>query len=91
MSLCPICKHPLHFSHFLRNIISTINVFILCVNSTKLSFVCICIKFDFSYFNTSFFLSSSLVARVHIINCGEVECSGFEPWSLHTTCNISTN
>jgi len=35
------------FSYFLRKIINAINVFILCLNITKLSFVYICIKFDF--------------------------------------------
>jgi hypothetical protein len=49
-SLCVICKPPLYFSHFLRKIVSAINVSVLCVNITKLSFVCMCIKFDFSYF-----------------------------------------
>jgi len=39
-------KPLLHFSHFLRKVVSTINVSILCVNITKLSFVCMCIKFD---------------------------------------------
>ena len=48
-----VCKSPLHFSHFLRKVVSVINVFVLCVNIIKLSFVLICIKFDFSYFKTS--------------------------------------
>jgi len=30
--------------------VNVINVSILCINITKLSFVCMCIKIDFSYF-----------------------------------------
>jgi hypothetical protein len=45
--------HPLYFSHFLRKVVSVINVAVLCINITKLSFVCMCIKFDYSYFKTS--------------------------------------
>ena len=40
----------MHFSHFLRKVVCAINVSILCVNITKLSFVCMRIKLDFSYF-----------------------------------------
>ena len=41
---------PLCFSsHFLRKVVSVINVSILCANIIKLSSVCICIKFDFLY------------------------------------------
>jgi len=29
-------------------------VSVLCVNITKLSFVCMCIKFDYSYFKTRY-------------------------------------
>ena len=36
--------------YFLRKIVNAINLFILYVNITKLCFVCICIKFHFSYF-----------------------------------------
>jgi len=43
----------LPFSHFLRNVVGVINVSILCVTITKLPFLCMCIKFDFSYFKTS--------------------------------------
>jgi len=25
------------------------------------------------------------------LNCGEVECPGFEPWPLHIICNIPIN
>jgi len=46
-------KYGLHFSHFLRKVVNVINISILCVNTTKLSFVCIWNKFDFSYFMTS--------------------------------------
>jgi len=46
----PIYKSLLYFSHFLRKIVSPINVFTLCVNITKLSCVCIRIKFDFFIF-----------------------------------------
>jgi len=49
-SYVPICKPPLLFSHFLRKIVNVINVSIFCVNITKLFFVYMCIKFDFSYF-----------------------------------------
>jgi len=48
--------NPFYFffsSHFLRKVVNTINVSILYVNMTKLSFVCMCIKFDFSYFKIS--------------------------------------
>ena len=45
----PICKPPLHFSHFLKKVVNVIDVSVLCVNIIKLSFVCMCIKFDFSY------------------------------------------
>jgi len=38
-SLIPIYKLFLSFSHFLRNVVNTINVSVLCVNITKLSFV----------------------------------------------------
>jgi len=48
-----VCKPLLLFSHFLRKVVSVINMSILCVNITKLSFVCMYIKFDFSYFKTS--------------------------------------
>jgi len=33
-------------------IVSVINVSVLCGNITKLSFVCMCVKFDFSYLKT---------------------------------------
>lgn len=49
----PIYNPPLLFSHFLIKVVSVVNVSILCVNITKLSFVCMCIKFDFSYFKIS--------------------------------------
>jgi len=48
----PVCKPPLLFSHFLRKVVTVINVSILCVNIIELYFVCMCIKFDFSYFKT---------------------------------------
>jgi hypothetical protein len=35
-----VCKHPFHFSHFLRKVVSAINGSIVFVNITKLSFVC---------------------------------------------------
>jgi len=40
----PVSKYPLHFLHFLRKVVSAINVFILYVNITKLSFICILVK-----------------------------------------------
>jgi len=49
----PLCRYLLHFSHFLRKTVNVINVSILYVNITKLSFVCICITFDFPYFKTN--------------------------------------
>jgi len=45
-----VCTFFCIFLYFLRKIVSAINVSILCVNITKLFFVCLCIKFDFSYF-----------------------------------------
>jgi len=46
---------------------------------------------DESVTEECFFLSCSLVARAHKINCGKVGCPGFEPQPLHIICNISTN
>ena len=45
----PIYKLLFLFSHFLRKIVSEINVSFLCINITKLSFVCMCNKFDFIF------------------------------------------
>ena len=41
------------FHIFFKKVIGVINVFILCVNITKLSFVCTWIKFNFTYFQAS--------------------------------------
>jgi len=41
---------PFTFFTFLKKIVNAINVYILDVNITKLFFVCMCIKFNFSYF-----------------------------------------
>jgi len=48
-------------------------------------------QLNYSYGDCIFFLSSSLVARAHIIKLWRSEVSGFEPWSLHIICNIPTN
>jgi len=55
-SICPciyISTFCFVFLFKLRKVVVAINVFILRVNITKLSFVCMCIKFDFLYFKTS--------------------------------------
>jgi len=39
--------------NFLRKVVSVIYMSVLCVNITKLSFVCMYIKFNFSYFKTN--------------------------------------
>ena len=31
------------------------------------------------------------MAGAHTSKYGEVGCPGFEPWSLHKLCNVSTN
>ena len=58
--------------------------------STSITLILNEILFLLFFQSFSFFWSSSLVARAHTINCGEVGRPGFEPQPLHKLFNVPT-